>query len=79
VHNEDLHNVYSSPCIITMMTARETRRARMEELRKAYKILVGKPEGDRLLWKLTRTWGNLKEMRHEGVDYIHLARASVGH
>jgi len=32
------------------------RLARMEEMRNAYNILVGKPEGKRPLGRLKRTW-----------------------
>jgi hypothetical protein len=49
VHNEELHNVYSSPSIIKMIKSRSMRWAghvvRMREKRNAYRILVGKPEG----------------------------------
>jgi hypothetical protein len=44
LHNEELHNVYASPCII-----REMRWvghvACIGEVRNAHKILVAKPEG----------------------------------
>jgi hypothetical protein len=30
----------------------------MEEMRHAYKILVGKPEGDRPIGRSRRRWGN---------------------
>jgi hypothetical protein len=30
----------------------------MYETRNAYKILVGRPEGRRLLWRLRRLWNN---------------------
>jgi hypothetical protein len=50
LHNEELHNVYSSPSIIRMIKSRRIRFAglvaRMGEKRKAYRILVGKPERD---------------------------------
>jgi hypothetical protein len=52
LHNEELHNLYSSPSIIRMI---KTRRiwaghvARMGKRRNAYRILVGKPEGRRPL------------------------------
>jgi hypothetical protein len=53
LHNEELHNLYSSPNVIRMMTSRRMRLAghvaRMGETRNAYRILVGKPEGKRLL------------------------------
>jgi hypothetical protein len=49
LHNEELHNLYSSPNIIRMIKLRRTRWAghiaRMGEKRNAYRILVGKPEG----------------------------------
>jgi hypothetical protein len=49
LHNAELHNLYSSPNIITMTKSRRMRWAghvaRMGETRNAYRILVGKPEG----------------------------------
>jgi hypothetical protein len=48
LHNEELHNLYSSPNIIRMIKSRRMRWAghvpRMRETRNAYWILVGKPE-----------------------------------
>jgi hypothetical protein len=48
VHNEDLHNLYSSPNIIRMMKLRRMRWAvyvaQIGEEWNAYRILVGKPE-----------------------------------
>jgi hypothetical protein len=48
-HNEELHNLYSSPYIIRAMKSRRTRWAEhvalMWEVSNAYKILIGKPEG----------------------------------
>jgi hypothetical protein len=50
LRNEELHNLYSSPNIIRMIKSRRMRwaghLARMGETRNAYRILVGKPEGD---------------------------------
>jgi hypothetical protein len=52
LHNEEFHNLYSSPSIIRMIKSRRMRWAghvaRMER-RNAYRILVGKPEGKRPL------------------------------
>jgi hypothetical protein len=48
LHNEELHNLYSSSNIIRMMKSRRMRLAgyiaRMREKRNGYRILVGKPE-----------------------------------
>jgi hypothetical protein len=48
LHNDELHNLYSSPSIITMITSRRMRWtgniARMGDKRNAYRIFVGKPE-----------------------------------
>jgi hypothetical protein len=52
LHNEELHNLYSSQSIISMKsrTMRWTGHvAGMRENRNAYKILVGKPKGKRPL------------------------------
>jgi hypothetical protein len=52
LHNEELHNLYSSPNIIRMATSMRRLAgyaARMGEKRNAYSILVGKPEGKRPL------------------------------
>jgi hypothetical protein len=49
LHNEELHDLYSSPYIIRIIKSRRMRWAghvaRMGEKRNAYRLLVGKPEG----------------------------------
>jgi hypothetical protein len=49
LHNEELHNLYSSPDMIRQVRSRRMRWAghvaRMGEDKKVYKVLVGKPEG----------------------------------
>jgi hypothetical protein len=53
LHNEELHNLYSSPNIIRKIKSRRMRWtgyvARMGKKRNAYRILVGKSEGKRPL------------------------------
>jgi hypothetical protein len=60
LHNEELHNLYSSPNIIRTIKSRRMRWAghvaRMGEYRNAYRILVGKPEGRRPLGRPRRRW-----------------------
>jgi hypothetical protein len=51
----------------------------MGEIRNAYKIFVGKPDGKRTLGKPRRRWENnirmnLMETRWEGVDWMHLGQ-----
>jgi hypothetical protein len=47
LHNEELHNLYSSPNIIRIIKSRRMRWvghvARMGEKRNMYRLLVGKP------------------------------------
>jgi hypothetical protein len=60
LHNEELHNIYSSPSIIRMIKSRRMRWAghvaRTGEKRNAYRILVGNPEGKRPLGRPRRRW-----------------------
>jgi hypothetical protein len=83
LHNEELHNLYSSPNIIRMVKSRRMKWAghvaRMGETRNAYRILVGKPEGSRLLGRPRRKWvDNIKmdliEIGWDGLDWIALAQ-----
>jgi hypothetical protein len=59
-HNEELHNLYSSPDIIRQVKSRRMRWAghvaRMGEERKMYKVLVGKPGGKRPLGRPRHRW-----------------------
>jgi hypothetical protein len=51
LHNEELHDLYSSPSIIRMIKSSRMRWAghvaRIGEKRNACMLLVGKPEGNR--------------------------------
>jgi hypothetical protein len=86
LHNEELHNLYSSPNIIRMIKSRWMRWAghvaRMGEKRNAYRILVGKPEDKRLLGRPRSRWVdnikiNLREIEWDGMDWIDLAQDRV--
>jgi hypothetical protein len=59
MHNQELHNLYSSPDIITQIKLRRMMWAghvdRMGEERTLYKVMVGKPEGTIKLERLRRT------------------------
>jgi hypothetical protein len=58
LHNEVLHGLYSSPSVVRVIKARRMRWAghvaRIREVRGAYNILVGKPEGRRPLGRPRR-------------------------
>jgi hypothetical protein len=60
LHNGELHNLNSSPDIIGQIKSRKMRWAghvaRMGEERKAYRVLVGKPEGKRSLGRPRCRW-----------------------
>jgi hypothetical protein len=78
LHNEELHNLYSSsPNTIRMIKSRRMRWsghvARMRAMRNAYRILVGKPEGKRPLERPRHRWvDNIKiHLREIGWDGMH--------
>jgi hypothetical protein len=60
LHNEELHDLYSSSNIIRVLKSIRMRLAehvaRIGEGRVAYRILVGRPEGRRPLGRPRRRW-----------------------
>jgi hypothetical protein len=79
LHNEELHNLYSSPDIIRMIKSRKLRGeehvARIGKNRNACRILVGKIEGKRPLGRPRRRWVknikmDLREIGWDGRDWI---------
>jgi hypothetical protein len=83
LHNEELHNLYSSPSIIRIIKSRRMRWAghveRMGEKKNVYRLLVGKLEGKRQRGRPRRRWiDNIKmellEIELNVVDWIGLAQ-----
>jgi hypothetical protein len=65
LHNEELHNLFFSPNIISMIKSRRMgwvgNVARMGEMRNVYKILIVRSEVKGLLGRPRRRWdGNIK-------------------
>jgi hypothetical protein len=57
LHNEELHDLYSSPSIIRIIKSRRMRwAARMGKKRNAYTLLVGRPERNRPLGRPRCRW-----------------------
>jgi hypothetical protein len=83
LHNDELHGLCSSSSIIRVIKARRMRWAghvaRMGEVRAAFSILFGKPEGRRPLGRPRRGWEDnikmdLREIGFWDVDWTHLAQ-----
>jgi hypothetical protein len=72
LHNEELHNLYSSPDIIRQITSRKRtwagRVTRMGDERKLYKVLARNPEGKRPLGRPRQRWedGIIMNLRETG-------------
>jgi hypothetical protein len=86
LHNDELHDLYSSPNIVRLIKSRRLRWAghvaRMGEGRGVYRFLVGKPEGKKPLGRPRRRWEDninmdLREMRIDGANWIRLAQDRV--
>ena len=74
LYNAELHALYSTPNIIRPRNLKPRRlrwaghAARMEQFRNAYRVLVGKPQRKRRLWRPRRRWDDdikmdLREIR----------------
>jgi hypothetical protein len=83
LHNEELHNLYSSPSIIRIIKSKRMRWAGhvapMGEKTLVYKLLVGEPEGKRPPGRPKRRWivnikMDLLEIGLSVVDSIGLAQ-----
>jgi hypothetical protein len=85
LHNEEFHDLYSSPNIVRVTTSRRMRWAgpvaRTGEERGVYRVLVGKPQGKRPLGRPKPRWEDniriridLQEVGFGGMDWIGLAQ-----
>jgi hypothetical protein len=83
LHNEELHNLYSSPSRVRIIKSRRMKWAghvaRMGKKRNVYMLLVGKPEVKRPLGRPKRRWidnvkMDLSEIGVSVVDWIGLAQ-----
>ena len=79
LHNEELNDLYCSPNIVRVIKSRRMRWAghvaRMGEEESVHRVLVGKPEGKRLLGRPRCRWeDNIKmdllEVGCGGIDWI---------
>ena len=82
LHVEELNDLYSSPSIVRVIKSRRMRWtrhvARMVERRGVYRVLVGKHEGKRPLWRPRRKWKDIKmglqDVGCGGMDWIELVQ-----
>jgi hypothetical protein len=86
LHNDELHDLYSSPNIVRVIKSRWMRWAghvaRMGEGIGAYKVLVGRPEGKRPLGRPRRRWEDnikmdLRDIGIDGANWIQLAQDRI--
>jgi hypothetical protein len=86
LHNDELHNPYSSSNIVRVIKSRKMRwaghMARMGEGSGVYRVLVGRPEDKRPLGRLRHRWEDniktdLREVGMDGANWIQLAQDRV--
>ena len=82
LHNKKLNDLYSSSNILRVIKSKRMRFeghiTRLGEWRGVYRVLVGKPEGNRPLGRPTRRWEDnigmdIQEVGCGGMDWIELA------
>jgi hypothetical protein len=86
LHNDELHNLYSSPNVVRVIKSRRMRWAghvaHIGEGRGVYRVLVGRREGKRPLGR-PRNRGednikmDLREIGIDGANWIQLAQGRV--
>jgi hypothetical protein len=74
LHNDEIHSLHSSHNIVRVIKSRRMswvgHVARIGEGRDVYRVLVGRPEEKRPVWRLMRSWpDNIKmDLRKIGID-----------
>ena len=83
LHNEELNDLYRSPSIVRVIKSRRMSSAghvaRMGERRVVYRVLVGKTERKRPLWRPRHRWEDnikmdLQEVIYGSMDWNDLAQ-----
>jgi hypothetical protein len=83
LHNEELNDLYCSPNIVRVIKSRRMRWAGLVECmgegRGVYRVLVGKPEGERQLGRRRSRWEDnikvdLQEVGCGDIEWIKLAQ-----
>ena len=83
LHNEELSDLYSLPNIVRVVKSRRMRWAghvvRLGERRVVHRVLVGKHEGKRPLWRPRRRWKDnikidIQEVGGSCGDWMELAQ-----
>jgi hypothetical protein len=86
LHNDELHNLYSSPNIVRVVKPKRMRWAghvaRMGEGRGVCSVLVGRPKGKRPLVRPRRVWEDnikidLREIGVDGANWIQLVQDRI--
>jgi hypothetical protein len=86
LHNDELHDLYSSLNIVRVIKSRKMRWAGhvagMGVGRGVYRVLDGRPEGKRPLGRPRRRWEDnikmdLREVGIDGANWIRLAQDRV--
>jgi hypothetical protein len=86
LHNDELHSLHSSPNIVRVIKSWRMRWAghvaRMGKGRSVYRVLVGRPGGERPLGRPRRRWEDnikmdLREIGIDGANWIKLAQDRV--
>jgi hypothetical protein len=85
LHNDELHNLHSSPNVVRVIKSRMNwigHVARIGEGRSVYGVLIGRPEGKRPLGKRRHRWEDnikmdLTKIGNDGANWIRLAQERV--